>query len=158
MSMAKNPQSFFKPWKKPRRSKPNPESCCWRKNQSQRNIQKHQQKKKAFYETLFKRNLSKTNVKKQRLLNFLSTKTLTNEQYDLCENKISQTDLFDFMKSIKNNKTPGNNGLTKEFYETFWDELKTPLMESVNQAFHTKILSISQRQAVIKLIKKKRPR
>ena len=58
------------------------------------------------------------------------------------------------MKSMKNNKTPGNNGLTKEFYEIFWDELKTSLMESVNQAFHTKILSISQRQAVIKLIKK----
>ena len=41
------------------------------------------------------------------------------------------------MKSMKNNKTPGNNGLTKEFYEIFWDELKTSLMESVNQAFHT---------------------
>ena len=59
------------------------------------------------------------------------------------------------MKNMKNNKTPGNNGLTKEFYETFWDELKTPLMESVNQAFRTKILSISLRQAVIKLIEKK---
>ena len=45
--------------------------------------------------------------------------------------------------------------MTKEFYETIWDQLKTPLMESVNQAFHTKILSISQRQAVIKLIEKK---
>ena len=61
------------------------------------------------------------------------------------------------MKSMKNNKTPGNDGLTKEFYKTFWEELKTILMESVNQAFHTKILSISQRQAVIKLIEKKRP-
>ena len=59
------------------------------------------------------------------------------------------------MKSMKSNKTPGNAGLPKEFYKTFWDELKTPLMESVNQAFHTKILSISQRQAVIKLIEKK---
>ena len=59
------------------------------------------------------------------------------------------------MKSMKNNKTAGNDGLTKEFYETFWDELKTPLMESVNQVFHTKILSILQRQAVIKFIEKK---
>ena len=59
------------------------------------------------------------------------------------------------MKSMKNNKTPGNNGLTKEFYETFWNELKTPLMKSINHAFHTKTLSISQRQAVIKLIEKK---
>ena len=68
---------------------------------------------KAFYETLFKRNFSKTNVEKQRFLNYLSNKTLTNEQYDLRENKISETDLFDSMKSMKNNKTPGNDGLTK---------------------------------------------
>ena len=59
------------------------------------------------------------------------------------------------MKSIKNNKTPGKEGLTKEFYKTFWDELKTPLMKSITQAFHMKILSISQRQAVIKLSEKK---
>ena len=68
---------------------------------------------KRFYETLFKRNFSKTNVEKQRFLYFLGTKTLINEQYNLCENKISKTDLFDSMKSIKNNKTPGNDGLTK---------------------------------------------
>ena len=110
---------------------------------------------KAFYETLFKRNFSKTNVEKQQFLNFLSTKTLTNEEHDLCENKTSEINLFDSMKSMKNNKTAGNDGLTKEFYETFWDELKTPLMESVNQTFHTKILSISQTQAVFKLTEKK---
>ena len=33
---------------------------------------------------------------------------------------------------MENNKTPGNDGLTKEFYETFWDEMKTSRMESVN--------------------------
>ena len=110
---------------------------------------------KAFYETFFKRNFSKSNVQIQRILSSLSTKTLTNEQYDLCENKMSETDLFDSMKSMKNSKTPGNDGLTKEVYETLWDELKIPLMESVNQAFQTKILSISQRHAAIKLNEKK---
>ena len=70
---------------------------------------------KAFYETLFKQNFSRTNVKKQRFLNSLSTKTLKNKQYDLCENKISQTDLLDSMKSTKNNKITRNNGLIKEF-------------------------------------------
>ena len=29
-----------------------------------------------------------------------------------------------FYENMKNNKTPNNDGLTKEFYETFWDELK----------------------------------
>ena len=53
------------------------------------------------------------------------------------------------MKSMRNNKTAGSNGLTKEFYENFWDELKAPLMENVNQAFYTKNWKILQRQAVI---------
>ena len=70
---------------------------------------------------------------------------------------ISKTELFDSMKSMRNNKIPGNDGLTKEFFENFLDELKTLLMESVNQTFRTKILSIPQRQAVIKLIQKTRP-
>ena len=111
---------------------------------------------KVFYETRFKQNFSKTSVEKQLFLNSISTKTLTNDHYDLCENKISETDLFYSMKSI-NNKTPCNVELTKEknFTKKTWDELKTVLMESVNQAFHTKILSISQRQAVIKLIEKR---
>ena len=29
---------------------------------------------------------------------------------------------------MPNNKSPGNNGLTKEFYGVFWKDLKTPLI------------------------------
>ena len=35
------------------------------------------------------------------------------------------------------------------------DKLKTRLMESVNHAFRTKTIPVSQRQAVIKMIEKK---
>ena len=66
-----------------------------------------------FYETLFKQNSSKTNIKKQEFLNSLDIKTLINQQSDLCEKKIREADLFDSMKSMKNNKTPGNDELTK---------------------------------------------
>ena len=52
-------------------------------------------------------------------------------------------------------KIPGNDGLTKQFYKTFWDELETPVMESINWAFYSKTLSISQKQAIIKVIEKK---
>ena len=36
------------------------------------------------------------------------------------------------LESTKNSKTPGNDGLIKEFFKTFWDELKTSLVESIN--------------------------
>ena len=56
---------------------------------------------------------------------------------------------------MRNNKSPGNDGLTKEFYETFWNEIKHPFMNSIMEAREKKKLGTSQLQAVIKLIEKK---
>ena len=56
------------------------------------------------------------------------------------------------MKGIPNNKSPGNDGLTQEFYKTFWDKLKDPFNKV---SLSKKALSTSQRQVVIILIKKK---
>ena len=54
------------------------------------------------------------------------------------------------MKNMQNNKSPGN-----EFYEGFWDEIKQLLIASATEANPRGELSISQRQAIIKLIEKK---
>ena len=56
---------------------------------------------------------------------------------------------------MENDKSPRNDGLTKEFYNTFWTEIKTPLLSSVTFAKVTNQLSISQKQAIIKLTEKK---
>ena len=37
-------------------------------------------------------------------------------------------------------KTSGNDGWIKEIYKTFWGELKTPLMKSIDWAFYTTLL------------------
>ena len=55
----------------------------------------------------------------------------------------------------KNNKPPGNDGLTKEFIEYFWTEIKEMIVESFNCAFTAGELSTSQKQAIITLIDKK---
>ena len=56
---------------------------------------------------------------------------------------------------MQSDKSPGNDGLTKEFYETFWTELKEIFVYSVSEAKEKGILSICQRQAIIKLIETK---
>ena len=48
------------------------------------------------------------------------------------------------------NKLSGNEGLTKEFYKAFWNDLRIPLLLSVKKAFKAGELSTSQKQAVIK--------
>ena len=58
------------------------------------------------------------------------------------------------MKSMENDKSLGNNGLTKELYVT-WDDIKATFISFLKQAKERKELSISQRQAIIKLIEKK---
>ena len=75
--------------------------------------------------------------------------------FNLCENDLTEDELLITLKSMQNNKTPVNDGLTKEFYEAFWNEIKHVFLKSLKQAKEKGQLSISQRQAVIKLIEKK---
>ena len=56
---------------------------------------------------------------------------------------------------MKNNKTPGNDGLTKDLFETFWLEIKSALLLSFKKSFLTDELSTSQKQVAIKLFEKK---
>ena len=62
---------------------------------------------------------------------------------------------FKSFKSMDNDKSPGNYGITKEFCIKFWDAIKEPLCASIQQSFIAGELSTSQKQAIIKLIEKK---
>ena len=56
---------------------------------------------------------------------------------------------------MKNGKSPGNDGFTKEFYVTFFNELGPLFLKTCNCSFEKGELSASQRRAVITLIQKK---
>ena len=107
-----------------------------------------------FYKTLFEPKINVSNELIQDYLNRIEIPILTKEQSQKCEGVITEEELLKALKKLPNNKSPGNDGITKEFYEAFWDDLKTPLLLSVNKAFKIGELSTSQKQA-IKLIEKK---
>ena len=88
-------------------------------------------------------------------LRHLNIPKLSEDKSKLCEEDLTEKDLYNSQKSMRNNKSPGNDDLTKEFYETFWNELKEIFVDSVLEAKEKGHLSISQRQAIIKLIEKK---
>ena len=56
---------------------------------------------------------------------------------------------------MENNKSPGNDGLIKEFYLTFWNEVMAPLLLKIEKAYLIKQLNVLQKQAVTRLIEKK---
>ena len=59
------------------------------------------------------------------------------------------------MSTFPKNKTPGNDGLSIEFYQAFWPLVGTLLVDSLNYAFEFGELSNTQKQAIITLIEKK---
>ena len=51
---------------------------------------------------------------------------------------------------MSNKKPPGNDGLSKEFFETFWEDRKYVFINSLKEATIKGSLSITQRQAITK--------
>ena len=59
------------------------------------------------------------------------------------------------LSNFSNDKKPGSDGLTIEFYQFFWNIIGKFVVDSFNYAFHKGCLSISQRLGIISLIPKK---
>ena len=72
-----------------------------------------------------------------------------------CEGQLTYTECYNVLEKLKNNKTPGNDGLTAEFYNKIWPMLGTFLVDSLNAAYMYGQLSNSQLQAIIRLTEKK---
>ena len=68
---------------------------------------------------------------------------------------IEFTDLYEALKSMKPDRTPGLDGLSREFYLCFFELLKRLLLKMYHWAFKTGHLAETTRQGVIQLIPKK---
>ena len=71
---------------------------------------------KLFYETLFQRPSQEYSVDDiNHFLNTLDIPKPSTDQITRCKIDLTEKDLYDSMKSMENDKSPGNDGLTKEF-------------------------------------------
>ena len=91
-------------------------------------------------------------------LNTISFPKLAKEKSKTLDAGITEKELLIALQSMENNKSPENDRLTKEFYITLWNKVKAPLLLAIEKAYLVKHLNASEKQAVIKLIGKKRTR
>ena len=109
---------------------------------------------RQFYETLY----SSSNVDNILIENyspFDMVKQLDITDRDSCEGLITEQECKLAIESLAKNRSPGNDGLTVEFYLMFFEHIKDILTSSFNIAHVRGELSSSQKQAVITLINKK---
>ena len=78
----------------------------------------------------------------------LENPKLTEDEQQKLENDLSKEELLSALKSLKENKTPGEDGFNKEFYETFFDLIGGHLLDSYNEAFDKGRMSIFQRRGI----------
>ena len=111
---------------------------------------------KTFYSNLYKRSSVKTEKECLQYLLKLSTPKLSEDEKSLCEGKLTLNEYWNALSSMKNEKSPGNHGFTKEFYVAFFGELGPLLLKTCNYSFEKGELSASQKQVIILIQKKDR--
>ena len=71
---------------------------------------------KIFFEEAFECRNSKSFTSLSNILNSIDLPCLTNEQKYFCEIELGVKELLNALKSMPNNKTPGNGGLSKAIF------------------------------------------
>ena len=105
-----------------------------------------------FYKTSFEENDTLESF--QRLVEDLNPTSLEEQEKQELGSEINIDEVWHALNGFQNDKTPGDDGSTKEFYETFFDLLGNALLESFNAGFENGQLSVSQKRGIISLIPK----
>ena len=79
---------------------------------------------------------------------------LTTEHAELCESEITGAEIDKIIKTLKLNKSPGEDGLTAEFYHKFWPIFREEFIQVVKEIESSGSLCDSQYKGVISLIYK----
>jgi hypothetical protein len=109
---------------------------------------------KQFYENLYKKQncLKKVNLSTEIPYNDIPK--LTENQKQSLEGEISLPELTSALKCMKNNKSPGSDGFTADFFKFSWIAVEKFVFRSVNYGYQQGKMSVTQRQGVITCIPK----
>ena len=110
---------------------------------------------KQFYENLCKSNRNEiSNQLKSMFLSNNELRNLDDPSKDSCEGPITDTEAISALKNMKNDKTPGNDGLPAEFYKIFWKDIGPILLKCYDEIYAAGELSLTQKQGVISCLPK----
>ncbi len=81
-------------------------------------------------------------------------KIISFEDKEDCDGDISQSEILLAIKNLKNNKSPGSDGLTAELYKMFDENVSPFLLKVFEESFELEALPSTMTQGIITLIPK----
>ena len=115
---------------------------------------KIQMEQQSFYSKLYKSTQNVDFVIPDTFFRSDDISSLTENEKTECDRDITAKECEKVLLTFKNDKGPGNDGLTFEFYKTFWKNIYIPLIECYEYAYNHYELSTSQKQGIITLLEK----
>ena len=79
---------------------------------------------------------------------------LSSKMSQKLEGNISLCEAGKSLKAMSNNKSPGVDGYSCEFFKFFWKDVGKLLIRSLNYGFELGKLSITQKQGIISILPK----
>ncbi len=79
---------------------------------------------------------------------------LNEKEVNICDKIITLVEIGKGLSELPNNKAPGTDGFTTDFYKFFWKDIKNLVFESFISAFAKSTLSVEQRRAILTLLPK----
>ena len=108
-------------------------------------------KLKEFYEDLYKEKDHRNNIDYDPEINPLQ---ITEQEKEILERPISKEELERALGKMKNNKSPGLDGYSAEFYKKFWPQLGDFFLNAIIENYENGALSNSQTEGVITCLPK----
>jgi len=108
-----------------------------------------------FYSNLYE--CKDNNINMEDLEQHLSRSdfpVLTQEQLQKLEGRLTYSEILAALKRMPNNKSPGSDGFTTEFWKFFFQDLCEFLLRSINYSYEKGELSVTQRLGIITLLPK----
>jgi len=110
-----------------------------------------------YYKCLYSKD--KNAAKPEYIQSFVANYThslpcLSMDQSSILNEELTEDEIKEVLWNMKNNKTPGIDGLSAEFYKIFWPEIKGIFFETIKEIEKNKSLTITQCQGIISLLPK----
>ena len=116
------------------------------------------EEQKSFYETLYTskyKNSIPTEINNDFFLKSQDIPKLKEHDKLLCEETLTLPECTSALKQLANNKSPGIDGFSTNFYKFFWIDIKILLYESYVYSFQNNLLTNEQRIGILNLLPKK---
>ena len=109
----------------------------------------------VFYKTLYSKNDDyMTEINLKEYLKDADIPKLSDNESNKLEGHITLAELTNALRNMKNNKSPGTDGYSCEFFKVFWKKIGNFVLRSINYGYDIGELSIVQKQGIITLIPK----